>query len=669
MALNKQILVLLIILFSLSFGVWLTASETEEIDTLKIEIKTELPDTTKIIPAKVMKRTPPILPQDVDPDEIEGVVSIEVFLMPTGEIARTEIKNSIPELDSLAVETIKDWTFSPAIQNRRAIFGSLTVDVDFSPEGVAEIIKTEKKGGEYEFDLVAIRDSLDELINGKQEPFNHTLTKNELIYQSENYHLIASQQILPYTTKNGFSVIPVQSTPFHLFQNYYPFYDYEVYPNRWSFDNREYVFPITFAEANLGIGFMKMDYGHFTVAKNNSFGVKDLQVYSSVLMQDGFWMGGYEKSSNFFLNVKYPYRKQLFNWQSMTVTQDIPLIKLRNSIDPDLYEVYTEKIVDHAFTWQNPIVNAGFRLEKVVLGKDKRNEKPERKILQLMLERPISWKKHKMTLSWEHLIIEETPKSFSSPYLAKDKDDVYKGEYEFRGDVVNLHAVAFNGLNCSYHLSGELSLQPFQQLSFGPGVLLSKLKDDSVQFYTYPEDDYFHQLVKSDYYGFINYFTTPGEVSLSYGIREIEQNDNIGSDLNTLNKQSVEEPYIKLGLYTSKKIFGLKWSLKSDARYGMAETLDYLPKWILRNNIEWRKDFPYDNGITVGLTHYYTSQYTTPMSGVGETSNLDGYVRISITPLFDIQADVKNLLQKEHSYGSVIPGLHWNAGVRWYFIN
>jgi protein TonB len=68
-------------------------------------------------PPKPIKITKPIYPQEAFVKKIEGEVVVEILIDSTGAVVRARVIQSIPALDAAAIQTVKEWRFSPAIKN------------------------------------------------------------------------------------------------------------------------------------------------------------------------------------------------------------------------------------------------------------------------------------------------------------------------------------------------------------------------------------------------------------------------------------------------------------------------------------------------------------------------------------------------------------------------
>lgn len=66
---------------------------------------------------KPIKITRPQYPQEAFVKKIEGEVIVEILIDSTGAVVRARVIQSIPALDAAAIQTVKEWRFSPAIKN------------------------------------------------------------------------------------------------------------------------------------------------------------------------------------------------------------------------------------------------------------------------------------------------------------------------------------------------------------------------------------------------------------------------------------------------------------------------------------------------------------------------------------------------------------------------
>jgi periplasmic protein TonB len=68
-------------------------------------------------PPKPIKITRPQYPQEAFVKKIEGTVVLEILIDINGHVVRARVLQSIPALDAAAIETVKQWVFSPAVKH------------------------------------------------------------------------------------------------------------------------------------------------------------------------------------------------------------------------------------------------------------------------------------------------------------------------------------------------------------------------------------------------------------------------------------------------------------------------------------------------------------------------------------------------------------------------
>lgn len=82
-------------------------------------------------PPKPIKMTRPQYPNEAFVKKIEGTVVLEILIDATGRVFPVKIIQSIPALDHAARETVKQWVFSPAVKNGRAVATIAQAPVSF----------------------------------------------------------------------------------------------------------------------------------------------------------------------------------------------------------------------------------------------------------------------------------------------------------------------------------------------------------------------------------------------------------------------------------------------------------------------------------------------------------------------------------------------------------
>ena len=82
-------------------------------------------------PPRLLKQTRPVYPQEAFIKKIEGVVTLEIVIGVDGKVGRARVLRSIPQLDAAAIQTVRQWVFSPAIKGGRPVATIAQAPVSF----------------------------------------------------------------------------------------------------------------------------------------------------------------------------------------------------------------------------------------------------------------------------------------------------------------------------------------------------------------------------------------------------------------------------------------------------------------------------------------------------------------------------------------------------------
>ena len=82
-------------------------------------------------PPRLLKQTRPVYPQEAFIKKIEGVVTLEILIGVDGKVGRARVLRSIPQLDAAAIQTVKQWLFSPAVKGGRPVPTTAQAPVSF----------------------------------------------------------------------------------------------------------------------------------------------------------------------------------------------------------------------------------------------------------------------------------------------------------------------------------------------------------------------------------------------------------------------------------------------------------------------------------------------------------------------------------------------------------
>ena len=80
---------------------------------------------------KPIRITQPKYPPEAFVKKIEGTVEVEIVIDSTGHVSQARVVRSIPALDRAALDTVKQWVFSPAIKGGRPVATVASAPVTF----------------------------------------------------------------------------------------------------------------------------------------------------------------------------------------------------------------------------------------------------------------------------------------------------------------------------------------------------------------------------------------------------------------------------------------------------------------------------------------------------------------------------------------------------------
>jgi protein TonB len=72
-------------------------------------------------PPRPIRMTRPVYPREAFVKKVEGTVLVEILIDADGRVRRARILESVPLLDAAALETVRQWSFAPAIRQGRAV--------------------------------------------------------------------------------------------------------------------------------------------------------------------------------------------------------------------------------------------------------------------------------------------------------------------------------------------------------------------------------------------------------------------------------------------------------------------------------------------------------------------------------------------------------------------
>lgn len=633
----------------------------------------------------IINRTTPMLPAELE--ALAGTVVLEVTVLPDSTIGYVDVKESIPGLDSLAVEAVKQWEFLPAFREDEPVIGFLDVEVEFEIEENDEPLTEEERK-----ELEQLREEIARFVGKEREIMKHRLLKLPLPTQSENYHLFSPYRPEPLIRKNDFTILPAYTGAVQTFQTHYPFLRYEIRPHRWNLYTEDYPFEVTLVDAYLGLGHLDMDYGHINLQKNNLFEIENLQINTGFITESGYWMGGdgitdsyldskaREQRSDMMADLFYERESFSLRWNTSFVNQRLPAAKLRHIADTDTLRI-EKNLSEHSLYIANNYLNLGVRYEQLEYKAE--NFRPERTLWQLSVNRPLSYQDHTLSLQWESFFISEEDLT-GWPYTNSGREDFLEIGYRFEPDIMYLKADVMSGLGYQYKAYTEAGFRFFERLEMGLGYIEKETDFEAPP--EHPEDSpfrrhLFHQNINNDIY---TVFTFREKKSDSHSFDGYVQS-RIGRQ--TIGQHSHEQQagleyfenyfendsfYLNCDYSLTRRFERIDLSIYGTVNYYEDVTdLLFMPDLFLRNTVSVSRRLEHDNIITLGLTHHHASGYDRAAEvNAEQTNRLDAFLRLSLTDKFDIQGDAINLTDSDHLYGIADrSGMHFNLGIRWFFFN
>jgi protein TonB len=82
-------------------------------------------------PPRLVHQTRPVYPEDAFTQKVQGMVEVDLLIGERGEVAHAEVRRSIPPLDAAALETVREWKFTPATREGRPVAITAVAPVTF----------------------------------------------------------------------------------------------------------------------------------------------------------------------------------------------------------------------------------------------------------------------------------------------------------------------------------------------------------------------------------------------------------------------------------------------------------------------------------------------------------------------------------------------------------
>ena len=82
-------------------------------------------------PTKI-KDVKPVYPADALAAGVQGVVILEAVIAPSGYVSDARVLRSVPALDQAAIDSVRQWAFTPTLLNGVPVSVIMTVTVNFT---------------------------------------------------------------------------------------------------------------------------------------------------------------------------------------------------------------------------------------------------------------------------------------------------------------------------------------------------------------------------------------------------------------------------------------------------------------------------------------------------------------------------------------------------------
>jgi TonB family protein len=89
----------------------------------------------KYVPPKLIKKVEPVYPVKARLDRVEGVVDVEATTDAQGQVQTVKILRSVPKLDQVVVDTVKQWVYEPAFVDGKPVPVTVKISCRFTLSG------------------------------------------------------------------------------------------------------------------------------------------------------------------------------------------------------------------------------------------------------------------------------------------------------------------------------------------------------------------------------------------------------------------------------------------------------------------------------------------------------------------------------------------------------
>jgi TonB family protein len=86
-------------------------------------------------PPAITKNVNPRYPPEALKEKLQGTVTLEATIGPTGTVVNAVVRCSIPQFDNAALEAVRQWEFTPTLLQGKPVSAIVTVTTSFNARG------------------------------------------------------------------------------------------------------------------------------------------------------------------------------------------------------------------------------------------------------------------------------------------------------------------------------------------------------------------------------------------------------------------------------------------------------------------------------------------------------------------------------------------------------
>ena len=440
-----------------------------------------------------------------------------------------------------------------------------------------------------------------------------------LCYQ-EYFHLKSPFEKQFLFRKNGFSIIPFKVSTIHEFQNYVPYYHIHNLESQIFFYQKDYDLPVSLTNSYLALGDYDMDHAFASFQKGKILNIENLNLKFDILTFDGLWFSENEKSKNIDLHLFYALDWGKLHFYHTMIDQEISNKKLTEFEEET--SVVNEYSTDFSFLLENPLIDVGY------LHDNRKIQNEKRKQSQFLLKKYLEYKTHSLTGYFEYFVQNEPADS-----------TFFIGNLFHKSEILDFKI----GNSCYYQnndcflFSSEISRNFYKSLG-----LIGKYSKKKLDIF----------LEKKGIGFTINPFFMENEIIV--GEQRFSETKKLFAEITNFFEIDFSDFTLNFK----------KWTLFQEAN----EILQNYPELQSKTYLEFIYNLKHNNALKLGISHFYCSDFLAE-DIIKSSSNLDAYFGIQITDRFEIKLDAINLTNSNELFGNSIPGIHFNIGVNWIFVN